>query len=294
MTVSHEAPLDILRKQPGVLLELLRLAGDPIADEPLRAELGASSLTEANPSVLNADLVSVIRDDHGAKRRVVVVEVQRARRDDKFASWAQYLAYLSAHEEAPVTLLVIALDRAVAEWARTPRSLGPSLAVMPLVIGPDDLPDLRAGWTTNLPLAIMTVVARNESPSPGARGEGERQEVLRVFEHVAGLEGEPLRDFYLNLTHGTARPEFRGTLEQVLEVYGMSALQLIFNEGKAEGEAKGKAEGKADTLLMFLRRRGFEVDEAIERRVHSTNDIAQLDAWLARVLDAEQLEDVFR
>ena len=78
----------------------------------------------------------------------------------------------------------------------------------------------------------------------------------------------------------------------------MSALQLIFNEGKAEGKVEGKAEGEAEgmakTLLKLLRQRGFEVDNAIERRVHSANDIAQLDAWLARVLDAEQLEDVFR
>jgi predicted transposase YdaD len=78
----------------------------------------------------------------------------------------------------------------------------------------------------------------------------------------------------------------------------MSALQLIFNEGKAEGEAKGKAEGEAEgmakTLLKLLRQRGFEVDDAIERRVYSANDIAQLDAWLGRVLNAQQLEDVFR
>jgi len=318
-----KAPLDILREQPDLLLELLRLAGDPTTDDDsLRATIGGASLTDAVPSVLNADLVSLILDDRGAKRRVVVVEVQREKRDEKFPAWAQYLAYLSAHEKVPVTLLVIALDRAVAEWARTPRPLGPSLSVTPLVIGPDDLPELRADWAANLPLAMLTAVARLESPSPGARGESERAEVLRVFEGVARLDDERLRHFCLNLIHGTARgdftegesnsklarlvlrrvlrlvhhpepSEFRATLDKVLEAYGMSALQLIFNEGKAEGMVAGEAKGKADTLLRQLRLRGFEVDHATVQRIHEVTDGTQLDAWLDRVLGASRLEDVF-
>jgi len=229
---AHEAPLDIIREQPALLLDLLRLAGDPTADEKLTTELVDPEITV--PSAHRADLVSILVDSRRATRRVVIVEVQRVRLAKKVRAWALYLAYLGVkHNGAPVTLLVVALNRRVAHWAREPRSLG-TLRFTPLVIGPDDLPELQPDWATDLPLA-------------------------------------------------------RATLEKVLEAYGMSALQLIFNEGKAAGQA----EGKADTLLRQLRRRGFEVDGATEQRVRASTKVAELDAWLDRVIDAARLEDVF-
>lgn len=57
---------------------------------------------------------------------------------------------------------------------------------------------------------------------------------------------------------------------------------------------EGKADGEASALLRILRHRGFEVDDALVARVEQQTDLAQLDAWLDRALDAASLDEVFK
>ncbi len=54
---------------------------------------------------------------------------------------------------------------------------------------------------------------------------------------------------------------------------------------------RGKAEGKAETLLRLLRRRFGDVPAPEEARIRAAA-LADLDAWLDAVLDAESLEAV--
>ncbi|MEU0875818.1 hypothetical protein [Nocardia brasiliensis] len=56
---------------------------------------------------------------------------------------------------------------------------------------------------------------------------------------------------------------------------------------------EGKAEGEASALLRVLRHRGFEISDALVARVEQETDIAQLDVWLDRALDAASLDEVF-
>jgi predicted transposase/invertase (TIGR01784 family) len=60
---------------------------------------------------------------------------------------------------------------------------------------------------------------------------------------------------------------------------------------KAEGNAEGKAEGKAEALLKLLGLRFGPPSEATRARAE-TATIAQLDAWIERVLTAETLDEV--
>ncbi|WP_280432960.1 hypothetical protein [Nocardia brasiliensis] len=55
----------------------------------------------------------------------------------------------------------------------------------------------------------------------------------------------------------------------------------------------GKANGEASALLRILRHRGFEIGDALVARVEQETDIAQLDVWLDRALDAASLDEVF-
>lgn len=72
--------------------------------------------------------------------------------------------------------------------------------------------------------------------------------------------------------------------------YQNELIRTYFFEGKAEG----KADGEASALLRILRHRGFEVDDALVARVEQQTDLAQLDAWLDRALDAASLDEVFK
>ena len=82
---------------------------------------------------------------------------------------------------------------------------------------------------------------------------------------------------------------------------GMTLAQQLLDRGKtegiaegiAEGEAKGKAEGKADALLQLLRQRFGDIPQQYARATQKAS-VKQLDQWLATVLTAQTLDDLFK
>lgn len=300
-SLLHEAPLEVLRQRPDVVLELLALARQPLPPGPLSVEACATDVTEVVPVLRSADFVALI---HAGLTRtielVIVVEVQRNIDDDKQYVWPQYVVGLGAQHRAPVLLLVWTFDEPVARWARRACPAGPSLRLTPTVIGPRDLPRIRSteDARAHVELTMLTALTRlggGRPPTPAAE-----EEVLRVAEVVAHLPDTDRRRRYASLLHAAARDPFRAILTRFLEVHGMSALELIRNEGREEGRAEGLEQGleqglalSRSTLLRLLRFRGFTVDAAVEARVAGATEIAQLERWLDRVLDAPSLEDVF-
>jgi len=276
----------VLREEPEAVLELLRLAGHPIAGSRLGTKVVDSELTEAIPSARNADLVTLVEDENGRVCHVVVVEVQRARDDDKLRAWPLYVAYLGARHGVPVTLLVLAADRAVARWVRTAVPLGPNMVFTPIVIGSDDLPEIRSAEEALAHPAVAALTALARLDAAGTKDGRERAiaEVLRICEAFVRADFER-RGAYLWLIHGTSHGAFRATLEKLLGDHGMTALQMILKEGEAKGEAKA--------LLTVLRARGLVVDAALEGRVRGVTDLRQLEAWIERAASATRLEDVF-
>jgi predicted transposase YdaD len=63
-------------------------------------------------------------------------------------------------------------------------------------------------------------------------------------------------------------------------------------QGKAEGQVEGKAEGRAEYLLRILAARGMSVDDKTRHRIVSCTDMATLDQWFDRALNATQLSEV--
>ena len=60
----------------------------------------------------------------------------------------------------------------------------------------------------------------------------------------------------------------------------------------AEGEEHGIAKGEAKSLSRLLERRFGPLPAAVKARIRKAN-LAQLDAWVDRVLDAKSLNAVF-
>jgi len=244
-----------------------------------------SELTDPTPLVRNADAVVATTDGAGDITRIVVVEVQRERDDAKLSSWPLYIAHLAARHRAPVTLLVLAFDEGVARWARKRRSLGPNLTLEPTVIGPKQLPSIRSGQGVRAG-AVLAALGHLAA----RRGPGRREaEVIHVFEALLRSDATESRHVYLSLLHGTARADLRARLEELLEEHGMGALEIIFNDGKAEGVALGKAEG----ILAVLRKRGVAISPVIVERIQSTKDLTLLDQWLDRALEVTDADGLF-
>jgi len=293
-SLVHEAPLEVLRESPDVVVDLLALLGHPLRPAPYFAYEADPDTSEVVPAHRSADFVAIVR--HGDEQHiaaVVIVEVQRQIDRDKGYAWAQYVAGLAAAHRAPVELLVWTFDERVASWARGAFPLGGSMRLSPLVLGPTELVRMRKIAEAHDDTELMMLAALTRlggSQRPAATVE---REVMKAARAVVGLRDPARRKLYASLLHGTAKGRIRAILEEFLEVHGMGALELIRREGWEEGRQEGRQEGRSEVLLRLLRRRGFTVDAALEQRVSATRDEEQLGRWLDRVLDARSLDAVF-
>jgi predicted transposase YdaD len=106
----------------------------------------------------------------------------------------------------------------------------------------------------------------------------------------------PLLVYILSVYENVDRPMLIRAIHQAKPEGEESMLSLAAREWIAEGEAKGiakgMAEGKAEMLLRQLRRRFGATAPDVEARVHDA-DGARLDDWMDRLMDADNLDDVF-
>ena len=123
-------------------------------------------LTQVRPTEYRADVVILLL--HEAKPvRVIVVEVQLAKDDDKPFTWPAYLTVARDQHRCASDLLVVAPQASVADWCAKPIEVGPPGFVLhPTVLRPNAVP-------------IVTDPAeaarRNRAGGPlgdGARGDG--------------------------------------------------------------------------------------------------------------------------
>ncbi|HZI12099.1 MAG TPA: Rpn family recombination-promoting nuclease/putative transposase [Myxococcus sp.] len=77
-------------------------------------------------------------------------------------------------------------------------------------------------------------------------------------------------------------------LQQGLE----KGLEKGLARGREEGLRQGLIQGRAEDVLRILTARGVQVDEAARQRILSCTDLAALDRWFDRALNATTLSDV--
>ena len=74
--------------------------------------------------------------------------------------------------------------------------------------------------------------------------------------------------------------------------YQSEFARKYFSQGEAKGKADGEARGKAESLLLILSTRGFTLEPHESDRVRACADLALLDRWIARALNASQVSEV--
>ncbi len=65
-----------------------------------------------------------------------------------------------------------------------------------------------------------------------------------------------------------------------------------WEKGREEGWEKGLTRGRAEYILRTLSARGVPLDDAARQRILSCTDVATLDRWFDRSLNATSLSDV--
>lgn len=292
----HEALVLLFRSRPALAAELLRACGLPLPEHS-RVVLSSETMRNVRPVELAADVMVALEDDE-RRSLTMIVEVQLRIDEQKRRTWPSYVTLSQRELGCPCVLLVIALDEAVAEWARRPIPLGhPGFVLTPLVIGSDVVPVVMSveQAARDLELAVLSAVAH---------GHGERAiDVARpTFHALAGFASlDPDRaGIYLDVVLGALSASARAALEAEMKFkyeYQSDFARRYFAEGKTEGRAEGKAEGaaagEADALLRVLAARGFVVDAVTEARIRACTDLEVLGRWVTRAVTATSLGQVF-
>jgi hypothetical protein len=278
-SISHEAPLELLRGDPRLAAVLLRGLDVPIPGGA-GAAMAPSDLTASVPTELRADAVVMLSGAAGA-RLAVVVEIQLRYDPRKRYSWPSYLTQVRAAHRCPAVLLVICLSTATAAHCRTPIATGhPGFDLVPLVIDAVTIPDPNgpAAATAGPELAVLAVLT-------GAIDLNQDSARRLVLASLANLDDSRLAT-YTVLVRSAVSESARQALEDLMTT---KFRDTFVDRLLAEGEAKGEAR----TILRVLAARGLEVPAKVREQVLSCTDSSQLETWIDRAAIAVSVEEVF-
>jgi hypothetical protein len=280
--MTHEAIVNLFRENPLLFASLANDALHVPAGASLRPE--QSVLNDITPAEYRSDGVLSVRGPRGEPLSAGVFEVQLQRDEDKPYSWPAYVTNARYRLRCPVSLIVVAIDRAVARWCARPIAIGQAGFVLrPTVIGPDAIPVVVSldAARASPELAVLSVAAHG-------RDDGAEKIALAALGAAAGLDKER-RGLYADLVYLFLSDAARVAAE-VLMQQGRYEYQSDFARGYV---AEGKAEGKAEGLLVLLEVKGFTVPAALRERILGCTDLAQVNTWYGKVKSAARLEDVF-
>ncbi|MEZ4453600.1 MAG: hypothetical protein R3B09_29360 [Nannocystaceae bacterium] len=286
--MPHEALVRLVQNAPSMIPRLIW----PERQVRSSIHLGPAEITDLHLAEYRADAVLLLGENSRRPDKAIVVEAQGEIDHDKEWTWPFYLSGLRVRLRCPTILVVIAMDREVERWARQQIDLGDGCCTMrPIVIGPGDVPIITDQDVARAApeLAVLSVAAHAAEP-PG-------EDIARVaLNATQGLD----RDrgiFYADFVFAFLKEFAPDLLEKFMATadhkFYSDFARKYYADGKAEGEAKGRTEGIAEALITLLEQRGFGVDDAERRRILECGDLDQLQSWLARVLTAKSLAEVF-
>ncbi|WP_395849603.1 hypothetical protein [Cystobacter fuscus] len=80
--------------------------------------------------------------------------------------------------------------------------------------------------------------------------------------------------------------------EELIEQGRQQGLAQGMEKGLVQGREEGLARGRAESLLRILTLRGIHVEEAARQHILDCTDVATLDSWFDRALQATTLREV--
>src|ERR1700760_1874710 len=164
LTVTHEAPLELIRQHPPLAVDLLRAFTGLAVSEEADIRLGPNSLNAIVPAEFTADAVVIVSDPVTSDPQVVIVVEPQGRDDQtKRYAWPAYLASVRSAVKCPTAVLIVVCpDPHEAEKCRQVIAMGhPGWDLWPIVIDPEHAPEADgAGPYLTLFLACLPALAR--------------------------------------------------------------------------------------------------------------------------------------
>ncbi|MBX3187499.1 MAG: hypothetical protein KF819_10815 [Labilithrix sp.] len=304
MAVSseHQTIAEVIREAPAIVLALLRAAG---VDVPAGLEAtGASGSFSIALDDFNADGAVVLRDERGAVERVVVVEVQRARSDDKRFTLPVYQAIARRRHRAPCEVLVLALDDGFANLLRHPIPLGGGSFFVATVVG---RAELRA-----LPQRVARVGPEMAFLRALVLGPEDASVVLEALGTFDDLPQERAMLYFDQILEALPDALRRDVERELMQQQGYEPkseflrnfIERRREEGHVEGHVKGLEQGLEqgreegrDRLRSAIRSvlgaREIAMTAAHEQKLVACSDLDVLASWVERAARATSAADVF-
>ena len=273
---DHEVLIELIRSDPSLLRTLLASLGVTIAGG--EAEVRDTTLTVPE---LRADLV-VAFGNQQSPDVVLIAEIQLRVDPDKLYSMPFYAISARSRYRCPAMVVVIALNEAVAAWARRPVRLDAYNEWRPLVIGPSEVPRVTDVAEAQARPHLAVLSARMHAKGP--HGLAVARAALQV---LPSLPDD--RDVvYLDLIWAALDPAARLALEAEMNF----ANYVPTNPFYYQALEKGREEGERAALRVILRTRGLTPTDDHDARIEACSDVTVLHAWVARAVTAASVDEV--
>src|ERR1700722_14321187 len=302
-SVTHEAPIELIRQHPDLAVELLRAMSDVDLPPEIAVSLGPTDLSEVVPVKFLADAVVIVADKAtGEPALVIIIEPQGRDDSTKEFSWPVYLTVVRRHLRCQrALLLVICPDPQEAKKCRPLSATGPpGFDLVPAVIDPLNAPGVGSA-SPYLAIFAAFMGAINLDEDQGARAF-----LTAIRESGASVaDRKRLSTIMLNLASDAARRRLEtmmttmewksdfieGFVQEGLQKGMQEGLQQGMQEGLQQGMQEGLQQGqvkaKSEHVLKIIDARAIDVTAEQRQLVSSCTDIAQLDEWYDSALSGE-------
>jgi hypothetical protein len=296
----HEILIEAFRREPTLAAELLRNVFRIEVPPFTRTDAVDTTLRDLLPVEHKADLLLLYGND--APVFAVVVEVQLQADGEKPYRWPTYVAAVHDRHRCPTVLAVLAMDPAVASWARGPFPMGPGSMVTPVVLDASNVPrhDTLPPSERNAANVLLSVGVHVKSLADRSLFATALDPDLPGVDEFGGpSEYQKLLIAVLPKLLRAAVEEQMGVdvsdivpWTDMLEARGVEKGRV---EGRVEGRIEGRVEGRVEAARALFRRiageRGLQLAAIHEARLAGCNDPDRLSDWAVRLLRAGSLDE---
>ncbi len=297
-SIIHESLVDLFRDCPALAPDILFHLGKLPPQESQTPSLTAAEFADIKADEYRADAVIRIDGDasDSAPSDIVIVEIQLARDEKKRRSWPVYMTGARARYRCPATILVFALDQAVATWCAQPIDLDRNGSIVyPVVVAPSQIPHITdLDQARQEPeLAILSAVAH-------AQGDHADDTDNAADIALAGLAAAHSLDIdratrYSDFIYSVLGPAVLQKLDSLMTArkYQPQSDFAKYHaaQGRKEGEKAGIELGQRTVILRQLTKRFGPLDPKVLAQVEQAN-VSTLELWADRILSADTLDQV--
>ncbi|MGI5281831.1 hypothetical protein ACQEVF_00735 [Nonomuraea polychroma] len=300
----HDALNRLIRDHLDLPIRLLREVGGIELPTGGPLWVGPGDLRDRISREMHADTV-VFAGPPQDRWFSTIVEVETEMSEQKLRQTVEAAEILRLETRKPVYVIFITPDPCAARFTKPVEIISGCLEItmQHVIVGPDRIPVLTDPnqMAADLLTAALSVMAHGQLP-----------EVAEAFvKLLTDLPDDDAASLF-GYTIDMASPQARRLLEETVTTYVPEHspwAQNLYRKGRAAGREEGRQEGwqegwrvgdargrameKVASVFTVLRFRGIDIPPARHMQITTCTDLALLEIWLRRALEATHIDDLF-